>query len=177
MPLNKQPNAELFIGDFPMPPSWNQAKTVARYGRQIVNTKAANDFEKECKVWAKKRAPHLQELRLTAKEICAGGYMSVSFWFCFPREKLLTLDGSPKTIDVSNRIKMLEDRLAEVIEVDDKFFQLESCEKLFHSGAQSFVVIRLRSSPILSLKERIEVSGFEKMLSGLLPPGCGLGPH
>lgn len=115
----------------------------------------------------------MPELQRTAKEICGFGFLSVSLWFCFPREKILTLDGSPKTIDVSNRIKMLEDRLAEIIEVDDKFFQLEACEKLFHSGSESFVVIRLRSCPILSLRERIEVSGLAKALSGLLPQGSG----
>lgn len=70
-----------------------------------------------------------------------GKQLRLHFTFELLKSQLWTLKGTPKSWDASNRVKSLEDCLAEAIGVDDKHFFAGSYEKIEGEKTRASVVI------------------------------------
>jgi Holliday junction resolvase RusA-like endonuclease len=111
--------------DFPMPPSINTAyATILRHGRPIkIKSRDMHRFDSDCDSWLLK---HAQVVRKTIQDLQSdslrGKKIQIKFLFLFPPAKLLCKDGRTKRLDVTNRIKAVEDQVSKILGIDDKHF-------------------------------------------------------
>lgn len=116
--------------EFPMPPSFNHAHiNLARGGR--AKGKGYHEFIKAVEFWRMVNfhtVSRSRELKIVRDE---GKRLFLDKTFFFPRDKLIMQNdsgpkakeqkkaGDPKKLDVSNRIKILEDSICALIGIDD----------------------------------------------------------
>lgn len=118
------------FANLPVPPSHNQCyRNVPRIGR-VASAKLIA-FRKEMQKWLYQ---HHSEVKLAVDKcgdaLDAGFLFQVNCYFLFNRKSLYTLEGQPKKMDVSNRIKALHDSIADIIQIDDRLFWSVYCEKV-----------------------------------------------
>lgn len=132
----------IILSALPLPPSENEAyKTVSsgkveyrtnKNGKEYATiptwraaSKELKAFQEEMRIW------RLRNLRLaTAARNFLVSPLSeyqqlirVDRFFAFKHERLFTLDGRPKSLDASNRVKAFDDALAtEILGLDDCWF-------------------------------------------------------
>jgi Holliday junction resolvase RusA-like endonuclease len=110
--------------DLPMPPSVNHAYiNLPRGGR--VPSAHLKAFYKEMDAWC---LGYLREITHTRLKV-ASRYLRLEFVYFVPRKKLFSKIGVPKSWDVSNRIKAIEDALCRLLDVDDKWVWLITAAK------------------------------------------------
>lgn len=131
---------------FPMPPSVNKAyaNNFGR-GRGRFKTKDYRDFEKSAMLWAIKNQAAVMKARAMVAGLAKGEVIRIESVFMFDRKSIITLDGRPKRLDCSNRIKILDDVISSIIHIDDCMFWAGSYEKRVtpHKHAPEFVDITL----------------------------------
>jgi Holliday junction resolvase RusA-like endonuclease len=132
-----------YLLNLPMPPSVNAlfAGTSRRYKSDKYKA-----FEWEISRWALKNGSSLQLLRAEIekaifldREIA----LSMSYEFYFTYESILTKENKPKRNDTANRIKAIEDSIAKLIGVDDKYFWSGTFNKRVGTHNQCNVSISL----------------------------------
>jgi len=111
--------------NIPMPPSSNNMyATVKSRGRMIrVKSAGMRSWEVEFRAWA---LVHHKDLSIARSwvsgRVFSGDAIRLDRYFWFWPSSIVCKDGSPKKLDVTNRIKALDDALADVLHVDDKWF-------------------------------------------------------
>lgn len=155
------------IKGFPLPPSANELYANIP-GRGRIKTEALKSFEAEVHYWSMKN----QHLLLPARELCQsigpGCFIRLHKFFYFRPHKILTKSGEPRKNDTSNRIKALEDVLAKLLGIDDKWFWAGNYDKgpVLHPAIPEGVDLRLELySPSLStskLEDEEDEDGKEK---------------
>lgn len=126
------------IRALPMPPSVNSMyvnnqKTGGRFP-----SREAKLFKLECAATLKytQLAPGVT-LLLKARPL------ALSLEFFWPASKLTTKDGRPKRIDVSNRIKGIEDAICDGLDFDDSQFVRVHAVKRIDEHGMTFVNARI----------------------------------
>jgi hypothetical protein len=121
----------------PIPPSINSCyATIMRGGRPIrIKTREYHAFDSACAVWM---LENLEMVRTTIKHIkgetLRNRKLQLHWNFIFPQAKLLCKDGSTKRLDVTNRIKVAEDVVCKILEIDDKHVWSGSYSKSIAKG-------------------------------------------
>lgn len=120
------------LADMPMPPSSNHQymvrasfdKVLKRPKGWLAPTKDLETFEKDFESWRKQNlvAVELARKFILDKCLMKGGMVRADWYFCFPHSKMWTLDGRAKKLDTKNRVKAIQDCLADAIRVDDSHF-------------------------------------------------------
>jgi len=110
------------LNQMPMCPSINQAYKTILINRTIRRcaSKALNEFKKEFKDWVKKNPATVS----TARASLEGheNALRLTLWFYFPHDRIFTKKNAVKRLDVSNRVKIIEDSLCEALGFDDRVF-------------------------------------------------------
>lgn len=133
------------ISGLPMPPSVNDQYMPfgfrAKDGKiraRINPTKYLNKFHDNCEEWEKANNLLIGKARIMAKQALAEGNMLwISFFCVFPSTLIWRPNGLPRKMDVSNRMKPLEDALAKMLLIDDCYF--------FNTGAEKVERIRIET--------------------------------
>jgi len=83
-------------------------------------------------------------------EIPPGHVIKVDRLYYFKPHKIVTKEGKPRKIDISNRIKALDDTLSQLIGIDDSYFTTGSYGRLpiEREGLEESVDVRLTLVPI-----------------------------
>lgn len=129
------------LKDFPMPPTLNKGYfNLPRGGR--APTKELRDFKRQVELWIltnKSSLGAFKQLWEGPWNRCAS--FKLTIYFIMAKEKLYTLQGKAKKLDVSNRIKFAEDGIAQAIGIDDRYFFSVSAEKLIGEKEHCVVMI------------------------------------
>lgn len=113
------------FSNLPMPPSVNTSYVTV--GNRRVKSASLVRFNLEMDNWS---LSHFKELQNATKDL-KGHKLEMSLIFYFPQIKILTKAGNPKRLDVSNRIKAIEDTFCRLIEIDDcHIFSVHACKKV-----------------------------------------------
>lgn len=98
---------------------------------RINPTKHLNKFQDDCDEWVAQNHLVVGKARVTAQAMLAtGGVLEVCTFAVFPSGLIWTQDGRPRKMDVSNRMKALEDEVAKMLLIDDCYFFKVSAEKV-----------------------------------------------
>jgi Holliday junction resolvase RusA-like endonuclease len=126
-PSHKQPPDIVTLSGFPMPPSVNNL--YISMGRRRVKAPSYRAFERQVLQWM---MLHAQELDLARKLSTMTGpqrFIHIDAVFFMHRSRILCKDGRPKKNDTANRIKALDDALAQILGIDDCYFWSGSYDK------------------------------------------------
>ena len=89
---------------------------------RLIKSKEIRDYDKQITIWILKQNSKIYTLRQLAKEWVDTGYcLKVELVFEWPKDKMLTKNGTPKANDVDGRIKSTLDAIAIIIGQDDKY--------------------------------------------------------
>lgn len=104
--------------DLPMPPSINSAYVNGPHGR--FKSRQATEWTMQFNRAMLRYRSLVADSRIEIKEKIAQGYfLSLHLDFFFPHKKLISKDGKVKRLDPSNRIKLIEDALCNMLGFDD----------------------------------------------------------
>jgi Holliday junction resolvase RusA-like endonuclease len=105
--------------EIPVPPTVNSAyRNVPGRGR--VASKAYSSWRRAFNYWAMNLGTNIDTAKAVVQtKIAAGAPLSISLVFVLGKMSLLCRDGRTKKWDVSNRIKLIEDALCGLLEIDD----------------------------------------------------------
>lgn len=128
---------KICLSNMPMPPSGNNQyiNRVSMKGGKPRSWRAPSkeleDFQDQFKAWREENKVLVAKARaFCLNEILMKGLMvRADFYFCFPREKLWTKDDRPKILDTQNRVKGIQDELADALGIDDCHFWAGYSEK------------------------------------------------
>jgi Holliday junction resolvase RusA-like endonuclease len=104
----------IILPNIPFPPSVNAAYAYSRYKDRLVRSKSHCSYEREFQVW---RANHRQLLR-DAGNALRGHRLRLDLAFYCATD---TKSGDVRKLDVSNRIKLVEDQLSRALGIDDSY--------------------------------------------------------
>lgn len=125
---------------WPMSVSSNQL--YASVNGRLIKSDAGRNYSLQVHAWAQKNKSTIDKL----KAILRGKTLRVDCAFFFPKSKLVTKKNTLKRIDWSNRIKLVHDNLADLIEVDDSHFISGYCCKKISDNDESYVDITISES-------------------------------
>lgn len=141
-------NSVFILSRMPMPPSSNNTyPTIMRKGRMFrVKSGLLKTYEKEMQAWRLSHLAFVSSAYAHLKESLSinDSVIRVDRYFFFPKSKLIGQKGQVKKIDVTNRVKALDDSLADhVLGIDDKYFWAGECEKLISESDETYVTVVL----------------------------------
>jgi len=115
------------LNNLPIPPTVNHMyRTLPNYRR--CKTKYLIDFEKDMELWAMVNKQAIYDLKSSLKE---AKYLSLELTMTFTRDKLICHNGKVKVLDISNRIKAIEDAICGLIGLDDSLiFDVKACKRV-----------------------------------------------
>lgn len=106
----------------PFPPTVNgmYGSAWSKKKKKHVRFKKDSFFDTEMTAYMYNHNIKLNNIREKIKQYINEGYcLEVERWFFFPKGKLFTKKRTLKKIDVTNRIKALDDKVTEMLWVDD----------------------------------------------------------
>ena len=150
------------VHGLPMSPTVNKMyATSVKYGRSHrFKTRDAKDFEHAMRAYYFQFKNQLDLVSTVLQGYISNGYaLEINRYFFFQPGQLLTKKFTAKKMDVSNRIKALDDEVSKMISIDDKFF--------FH-GTEGKVMCNPNTDPFISViigpcMIKDEVSFYERM--------------
>jgi|688.fasta_scaffold08687_4 Holliday junction resolvase RusA-like endonuclease len=101
--------------NLPFPPSVNSLYVTDFRTKRRFKSKEGRQFQTDMHLWA---LDHIDQIKLFTKGPC----YKLRLTFFIAKDKLLTKDDRLKKLDVSNRVKPIEDALCNLLEIDDKDF-------------------------------------------------------
>lgn len=123
----------------PFPPSVNAAYAYSRFKDRLVRSKAHCAYDREFAVW---RATHRQLLR-EAGNALRGQRLRLDLAFYCSTD---TKSGTVRKLDLSNRIKLVEDQLARALGIDDSYvFVITAVKRDVPDGVTSRVDAKVRA--------------------------------
>lgn len=137
----------LWIEKLPLPPSANEMYETRAFRKKkiskktgdiytgIVTSKYKSDsltiFQLQCKDFRNRNLSKVYQIReILMKWISQGFVLRVDSWFAFEHSRIWTKDGQPQVLDADNRRKALQDGLATILDIDDKWFFSGNVEKV-----------------------------------------------
>ncbi len=137
---------EIWLDNLPIPPSANtmydttvrkvkkRNKAGKIYQGVITGKKCSLElehFKLRCRSFKNVNHVLISQMRLQCLEWIKQGYiLRVDTWFGFEHSRIWTKDGQPQRIDSDNRRKPMQDGLAEILDIDDKWFFSGNIEKV-----------------------------------------------
>lgn len=118
-----------------MPPSANDRMIpVNRGGKpRLVPSSEYGKFKSQIEAWKSANTFAYGKARKVAQEWATEGLMiDLTIYAFVGASKLWLANGLPRAYDASNRVKCLEDSLADMI-LDDRYFWRSTCEKVEHN--------------------------------------------
>lgn len=138
----KSDRGGLILEGLPLPPSSNnQYKSFVRRGRIIhVRSPELVKYRQDFDRWALENAHGLG----VATDLLGVGACEVEAFFGFSRDRLFTMAGGFKRLDVSNYLKAVHDCLATKLGVDDcAFFSVVAEKFAVDDPAKEQVIVRI----------------------------------
>lgn len=124
--------------NIPFPPSVNNAYAYSKYKDRMVRSKAHCEYDKLFQTW---RLNHYQVLR-NAGNTLRGHRLRLDLCFYCSTD---TAKGGVRKIDLSNRIKLIEDQLARSLGIDDSYiFVITAIKRDVPKGVDSRVDVKIR---------------------------------
>lgn len=133
-------NQEIFIHrdfiaihNFPVPPSYNECLMPS--GGRLIKTGVSRFYEGNAAIWKAKNKDSANIISEIMKEWIKESMISVSVIIAWPYDSVFTKSKDAmhkiKSLDVTNRIKPLHDRLVDCFGVDDMYFFTDYSEKCY----------------------------------------------
>jgi Holliday junction resolvase RusA-like endonuclease len=136
---------ELILKGFPIPPSIN-AQFIGSGRGQIIKSPAARLFDSHVQIYRIKNLRILNNIMVTAHNwVTSEGGLSIEVFYVLPKQEVYSKKSEVKQKDQNNFLKSTLDGLAKIIEIDDKFFFNNTCEKLtcnLESDRQAIIKIK-----------------------------------
>lgn len=126
------------IIEIPMPMTSNHMYTPVN-GRLIKSNEARN-YDKHIDLLKLKLCRKLDEYK---KQLNPNSLIKIDRIFVFSEKRFFTKKKELRKIDTSNRIKLCDDSISKLIEVDDSQFISGNLIKTYHSKEQEIVYIKL----------------------------------
>lgn len=149
---------KVVLGDLPLPPSENNCYPTNRKTGRRFPSRELKEFQEAMKAW---RAQHIR-IANQAKALLVAPLGSqqrpirVDRYFAFSQSRILTLAGSAKKLDASNRIKPLDDALCEhVLGMDDSWIWSGTAEKLLCSPGDEGCIVVMQHVQMRHLNEAL----------------------
>lgn len=137
----------------PMPPSSNNQYVLARRGGKTfhVCSKELNAFKAEMEKYPLAYLPEFLRQKTYVRDWLKNGFaLEVRAVFFFYKRRLFTKAGTPKKLDVSNRLKACHDQLAKILEIDDcTFFRVYAEKAICHDNLTEQACVEI--SPVTLL--------------------------
>lgn len=132
------PTRHVIIDSIPMPPSVNHAYPTGSHGRRF----KSGEYQKWLKdLQTLSLGAQFKEAREEFSKLNPGYVIQFGCHFFFEKSKVLTAIGTPKRLDVDNRIKILVDGISKVVGFDDKMVFKIIAEKYPTRGRNDCQVI------------------------------------
>lgn len=110
------------ISGIPMPPQSNHMYATSRRGHRFASKDLCGFKEAINAIMFLKRED-LEDVRRKLQNLLTyNSSLKIERFYYFLYERIYTKDGRPKKMDVSNRIKALDDGISTMIGVDDSWF-------------------------------------------------------
>lgn len=124
-----------------MPPSSNQLYSNVNMRR--CKSARYRAYEEEVRIWSYKYGYQLQNARILLQQVYTHDVFHIHRIYYFQKNEILTLKGLPKRNDTSNRIKAIDDVIAQLLGIDDSYFWDGSYSKRVssHEALGSYVDI------------------------------------
>lgn len=121
------------VADMPLPPSANNQYIVRsvrdpkqRTGARgwLAPSRDLEAFKEAFESWRKEHLVLVEKARKFVLDECLmqGKMARVDWYFALSHSSMWTLDGRPKRLDTKNRIKAVQDALADALRIDDMHF-------------------------------------------------------
>jgi hypothetical protein len=121
------------LADIPFPPSSNNQYIVRavrdpkmKSGARgwLAPSQGLDQFHDAFELWRKGSLVLVEKARKFILDECLmkGAMVRLDWYFALSHSQMWTLDGRPKRIDTKNRIKSVQDCVAEAVRVDDMHF-------------------------------------------------------
>ena len=132
-------SVRFLITGLPMPPSVNDQyyamgyrdKRTGKIRGIITPSESLKAFQKAMEEWTEKNYLVAGKSRVKTEQMLAQGKMlKTTIFAVFPSHQVWTQAGKPRKMDVSNRMKPLEDAVAKILLIDDCYFFKPSAEKV-----------------------------------------------
>lgn len=136
----------LWINNIPIPPSVNDmyettgraVKKINKNGKIYTGVKTSRygskelqHFKAKCKSFYNLNYEKIDAIAATINGWIDQGYViKFNSYACFERSRLWTLDNKAKQIDADNRKKGLQDSIADMLKINDKYFFSGIMEKV-----------------------------------------------
>lgn len=121
--------SSVWFRGFPMSPSENNMypTVFSRHKKRFIRVPSADlrQFKKDAELWRLQNLGLVNQTRPILKRTLAtseDALIRVDAYLCFPRDQVYTLKHKRKKMDASNRLKALHDALAEILQIDDRYF-------------------------------------------------------
>lgn len=157
------------LSGLPMPPSSNNAyatnrKTGCRFPSQELKAfkKAIEDWRAARPILLRDARAALVSMRPTDQKV-----LRVDRFFGFPHQRVFTLAGLPKRMDVSNRIKAIDDVVADMLGIDDSWFFGGTEIKCISDEPSVTLVLRLVDVRAIDLATSVDLTlaGLKRLSS------------
>lgn len=123
----------IVIEGFPVPPSYNDCLMPS--GGRLIKTGKARIFEGNAVRWKANHSEEVKKISSALNQWTEESMISVTVVIAWPYDSVFTKTKDAlhkiKSLDISNRIKPLHDRLVDCFGVDDMYFFDDYCEKCF----------------------------------------------
>lgn len=150
----KDIDGSYLIFGLPMPPPENNLYVNSRNGRFKSKELAAYQQHSDYFHLQEKRALSTLATEIRDQWIPGSKLIEIERYYFFPEEKVFTKDKRPQRMDASNRNKALDDAIATMLEIDDKYFFRGTEEKIATDSMElkNTAAVRLRAFSHGSLK-------------------------
>ena len=125
----------MLLTRLPIPPTSNRFLMPAQ-GR-LIKTPEARRYEQAIKLYELRFFKEIEAI----KKAFAGKQIQIERFFIFERSRLISKKDTIKRLDTSNRIKILDDAISKIIDIDDCMFIKGPCEKLWCETSKDEQVI------------------------------------
>lgn len=148
----------LKLNNIPFPISVNESLMPCK-GR-LIKTPKAREFKDAMLIWAKSN----QEFITEVKEIIKSWYkekkvLRLDTFLAWPKIDLLVDEQNERAKhyaqqkDGTNRLKQLHDSLAEILEIDDRYFFFTDCCKVISDKGERQCMVTIRPEKIMHMSE------------------------
>lgn len=146
----------IWITGFPLPPSVNEYlmpvagkwvinKRGKRYQQgRWVKTDIHRAFMDQCYLWRSQHITSFHKIqqaihkaKKNTEDMGQRFALKVDCYFVFHVERIYTVNNKVERLDADNRLKPCRDALANILELDDKYFFAGSCEKVTTRSKES----------------------------------------
>ena len=132
-----------------MPPSLNRLYTPVGKGHNV-KSKIYREYEDICREWMYRQGYRLNEPRKQLKQLRQGMALYIDRCYRVQRKNLIDQNGNLLKNDTSNRIKALDDCVAQILHIDDHWFLDGSHTRrpVPRDDLPDYVDVTIRSIPV-----------------------------